>query len=197
MPPEATDPVAPTPAAAVNPAPVTPAAPTPAPVVPEGKTFDQAEVDRIVQSRLARAEKDVEARIEATRKEAEERAKMDETQKYKADLEKSTARTAELEARAITAERKAELTGKVADVNLALKVAEAKHFNEDGALNGELLFTDYPILKPAGEPIATAGVKPAVTPAANPGSTRTTTTPAQALASGDPLAYLRSLTPKG
>lgn len=174
--------------------PAVPATTTPAPAVEEGRKFDQTEVDKIVQTRLARAEKDVEARLEATRKEAEERAKMDETQKYKADLDKATARTAELEARAVTAERKAELTGKVADVNLALKVAEAKHFLEDGTLNGETLFADYPILKPADTSVlAITPSKPAPTPAANPGGKSVAQSPQAALARGDVAGYIAAL----
>ena len=56
----------------------------------------QEEVDRIVAKRLQRATKDIEARVEAERKEAEELAKLSEQEKSKRILEK---RIADLEAR--------------------------------------------------------------------------------------------------
>ena len=54
----------------------------------EVKTFTQEEVDKIVAKRLAREKKDIEAKIEAERKEAEELAKLSEAEKQKKLFEK-------------------------------------------------------------------------------------------------------------
>ena len=54
----------------------------------EAKTFTQEEVDKILAKRLARERKDIEAKIEAERKEAEELAKLSEAEKQKKLFEK-------------------------------------------------------------------------------------------------------------
>ena len=45
------------------------------------KTFTQDEVDKLISKRLQRERKDIEAKIEAERKEAEELAKLSEAEK--------------------------------------------------------------------------------------------------------------------
>ena len=49
----------------------------------EVKTFTQEEVDKMISKRLQRERKDIEAKIEAERKEAEELAKLSEQEKQK------------------------------------------------------------------------------------------------------------------
>lgn len=55
------------------------------------KTFTQEEVDKIVNKRLARERKDIEAKIEAERAEAERLAKMSEAEKQQALFKKQVA----------------------------------------------------------------------------------------------------------
>ncbi|MGL4801482.1 MAG: DUF4355 domain-containing protein [Cetobacterium sp.] len=52
------------------------------------KTYTQADIDKIIQKRLSRERKDIEAKIEAERKEAEELAKLSEADKQKKLFEK-------------------------------------------------------------------------------------------------------------
>ena len=54
----------------------------------EVKTFTQEEVDKMIAKRLQRERKDIEAKIEAERKEAEELAKLSEAEKQKKLFEK-------------------------------------------------------------------------------------------------------------
>ena len=54
----------------------------------EVKTFTQDEVDKMISKRLQRERKDIEAKIEAERKEAEELAKLSEQEKQKKLFEK-------------------------------------------------------------------------------------------------------------
>lgn len=56
--------------------------------VKEVKTFTQEEVDKMISKRLQRERKDIEAKIEAERKEAEELAKLSEQEKQKKLFEK-------------------------------------------------------------------------------------------------------------
>ena len=56
--------------------------------VKEVKTFTQEEVDNMISKRLQRERKDIEAKIEAERKEAEELAKLSEAEKQKKLFEK-------------------------------------------------------------------------------------------------------------
>ena len=54
----------------------------------EVKTFTQEEVDKMISKRLQRERKDIEAKIEAERREAEELAKLSEAEKQKKLFEK-------------------------------------------------------------------------------------------------------------
>ena len=54
----------------------------------EVKTFTQDEVDKMISKRLQRERKDIEAKIEAERKEAEELAKLSEAEKQRKLFEK-------------------------------------------------------------------------------------------------------------
>ena len=56
--------------------------------VKEVKTFTQEEVDKMISKRLQRERKDIEAKIESERKEAEELAKLSEAEKQKKLFEK-------------------------------------------------------------------------------------------------------------
>ena len=58
---------------------------------PTVKTFTQEEVDKMIQKRLSRERKDIEAKIEAERQEAERLAKLSEAERQKAMFEKQVA----------------------------------------------------------------------------------------------------------
>ena len=91
---------------------------------PVVKTFTQEEVDKIVNKRLARERKDIEAKIEAERAEAERLAKLSEAERQKAMFEKQVA---EFEAtkRAFEQEKLLNETSKqLASKNLPIEFAE-------------------------------------------------------------------------
>ena len=91
---------------------------------PVVKTFTQEEVDKIVNKRLARERKDIEAKIEAERQEAERLAKLSEAERQKAMFEKQVA---EFEAtkRAFEQEKLLNETSKqLASKNLPIEFAE-------------------------------------------------------------------------
>ena len=91
---------------------------------PTVKTFTQEEVDKMIQKRLSRERKDIEAKIEAERKEAEELAKLSEAEKQKKLFEKQVA---EFEAtkRAFEQEKLLNETSKqLASKNLPIEFAE-------------------------------------------------------------------------
>lgn len=108
----------------------------------------QADIDKIVKTRLARAQKEWEAKAA----EEAERARMSESERLKKDLEAQAAKVKEAEERAVRAERLAALKGSVADANAALKLLEDDHLDEDGTVNVEKLLEAYPFLKPAPQP---------------------------------------------
>ena len=88
------------------------------------KTFTQEEVDKIVNKRLARERKDIEAKIEAERAEAERLAKMSEAEKQQALFKKQVA---EFEAtkKAFESEKLLNETSKqLASKNLPIEFAE-------------------------------------------------------------------------
>ena len=91
---------------------------------PAIKTFTQEEVDKMIQKRLSRERKDIEAKIEAERQEAERLAKLSEAERQKAMFEKQVA---EFEAtkRAFEQEKLLNETSKqLASKNLPIEFAE-------------------------------------------------------------------------
>lgn len=114
------------------------------------KTFTQEQLEGIVKERLNRQKSQHENLLQAAReqaaKEALEQAQMTEAEKYKLQLEEQKAAAAAANERATNAERKAALTGKVADVNAALKLLEPEHILEDGSVNTEMFLGKYPFL---------------------------------------------------
>ena len=87
-------------------------------------TFTQEEVDKMISKRLQRERKDIEAKIEAERKEAEELAKLSEQEKQKKLFEKQV-RELEETKKAFEAERLLNETSKqLASKNLPIEFAE-------------------------------------------------------------------------
>lgn len=90
----------------------------------EVKTFTQEELDRIVAKRVAREKKDIEAQIEAERKQAEELAKLSEQEKSSKLLEIKE-KELEEKIRAFESEKLLNETSKqLASKNLPIEFAE-------------------------------------------------------------------------
>lgn len=144
---------------------ITPEAPaqeatTPQPQVEQQETFDREYVEKLRRENASYRQRAKEAQEAAeAAKLAAEREKLDEVERLKAekaDLEKAAA---EAKALAIAAERRASLTGRVVDIDLAMAVAD-KYVTEDGTLDVDALLTAHPALKaaPAGPtPVGGAG----------------------------------------
>ena len=96
----------------------------------EVKTFTQEEVDKMITKRLQRERKDIEAKIEAERKEAEELAKLSEAEKQKKLFEKQVKEFEETK-RAFENERLLNETSKqLASKNLPIEFAEMLKGND-------------------------------------------------------------------
>ena len=90
----------------------------------EVKTFTQEEVDKMITKRLQRERKDIEAKIEAERKEAEELAKLSEAEKQRKLFEKQVKEFEETK-RAFENERLLNETSKqLASKSLPIEFAE-------------------------------------------------------------------------
>ena len=90
----------------------------------EVKTFTQEEVDKMITKRLQRERKDIEAKIEAERKEAEELAKLSEQERQKKLFEKQVKEFEETK-RAFENERLLNETSKqLASKSLPIEFAE-------------------------------------------------------------------------
>lgn len=119
--------------------------PTPAGSGDAGKTFTQAELDAMFEERLAR---DRKAR-EAEAKTKADREKMDAEARAQAEKKDAEDRALAAEARALRAERKANLTGQVIDPEAAMKLLdETKHLDKDGNVKVAELIKDFPFLAP-------------------------------------------------
>ena len=96
----------------------------------EVKTFTQEEVDKMITKRLQRERKDIEAKIEAERKEAEELAKLSEQERQKKLFEKQVKEFEETK-RAFENERLLNETSKqLASKNLPIEFAEMLKGND-------------------------------------------------------------------
>jgi hypothetical protein len=96
----------------------------------EVKTFTQEEVNEMISKRLQRERKDIEAKIEAERKEAEELAKLSEQEKQKKLFEKQVKEFEETK-RAFENERLLNETSKqLASKNLPIEFAEMLKGND-------------------------------------------------------------------
>ncbi len=130
--------------------PQAPEATTPAAPEAQPETFDREYVEKLRKENATYRRKAQEAHeaVEAA-KTAAERAKLDELERVKAEKADVEKRIAELELRSLTAERRAAITGKVADATAALKLLdETRHLDQDGAVKVDALLTDYPFLAP-------------------------------------------------
>lgn len=113
------------------------------------ETFDREYVEKLRKENATyrtKAKKAEEA-AEAAKK-AAEREKLDEVERLKAEKADADKRLAEIEARAVAAERRAALTGKVADPAAALRLLDEAHLDDDGNVLVDKLLEAYPFLAP-------------------------------------------------
>ena len=115
---------------------------------PEADQSGQADIDQIVKKRLARERK----KWEAERTKAEERARMDEAERLKAELQDRDEAIAEYEAQVRHERTLRTLSGKVVDPEDALAIAErAELVDEDGNVDVDALLKAKPYLAPQKE----------------------------------------------
>ena len=132
------------------------------PTTEQVETFDREYVEKLRKENASYRQKakKAEEAAEAARLSAE-REKLDEVERLKAEKADAEKRAAEIEARAVAAERKAALTkAKVVDEDAALKLLDPeRHLTDDGSVNADALFADYPFLRatPTGPTPATSG----------------------------------------
>lgn len=130
-----------------------------APKPQEGKTYTEAELNAMITARTSKLEKSLKKQFDEEAQKQAERAKLDEAERLKAEKADIEKRATEAEARAIAAERRASLAGKVADPVAALKlVDDEQHLDDDGNVNVEALLKTYPFLAPTPQgPTPTSG----------------------------------------
>ena len=116
-------------------------------VTPE-KTFTQAELNAIIAKEKAKAARSAKEELEAERKKAD----LSEIERLKVEREEYEKRAMELEQRATVAERKAALTGKVRNVDAALKLLDDSHIGADGKIDVDAFLSSYDFLKPIEAP---------------------------------------------
>ena len=122
---------------------------------PEEKTLTQSEVNALIAREKKKAERAAREAVEAERAKAD----MTEIERAKATQAEMTQKLADAEARAVAAERRASLAGRVADPIAALKLLdEDAHLTDDGSVNVDALLQTYPFLAPQQSgPTPTAG----------------------------------------
>lgn len=91
---------------------------------PKEKTFTQDELEKIIEKRLAREKKNMAAKIEEERQEAEKLAKMSERERQQALLDKREAALAEREAALEKANLLNETTKQLSSKNLPIEFAD-------------------------------------------------------------------------
>lgn len=113
------------------------------------ETFDREYVTKLREenARYRTRAKEAQEAAEKARLDAE-RQKLDEVERLKAEKADAEKKAAEIEARAVAAERKAALTGKVADPVAALKLLEDTHLDDEGNVLVDKLLEAYPFLAP-------------------------------------------------
>lgn len=144
---------------------------TPNPEQPEQKAPENTEGDskalEALRKELEAARKEIEElRREAAKYRTRAKETAQEAEKAKTLEEQLAEIRKQLEEEAhrrLAAERRAALTGKVADPNAALKLLEDKHLNEDGSVDVDALLKDYPFL--AAQPTQPAKPEPTPYPA--------------------------------
>lgn len=104
----------------------------------EGKTFSQAELDAIVAKRLAKAQKDIDAKIAAAMAEGERKAKMTAEERAEADRKASQSAMEERERKIVTRELRASALETLAEKGLPKDLAEALNYADEENLEKSL-----------------------------------------------------------
>lgn len=121
----------------------------------DAKTFTQTELDAMVTARLSKAEKAFEKRLTDELKKAEDRAKLGDADRLKAERDDLAQKLTALEAERNDALTKVQLAGRVTDVDYALyrvKAAGDKYLAKDGSVNVDALVKDHPALRTQPDP---------------------------------------------
>jgi len=155
---------------------------TPAPAASGATTFTQADLDRVIAERLKRERRG----WDEERKQIEERAKMAETDRVKAEKADIETKLQLAEARALRAERGVALSGRVVDIEASLRLLDDTYLTADGSIDVELFLKRFPFLAPPASRTAPVG-------AANPDAAGKLSREQQAnaaLARGDMTSYI-------
>lgn len=130
------------------------------------ETFDREYVERLRKENANYRTKAKQAEEAAAKAKIDaERQKLDEVERLKAEKADSDKRLAEIETRAVNAERKAALTGRVADPTAALKLLDPDKHLTDGEVNVDALLATYPFLAPAPAGVNIPGARTSKTAA--------------------------------
>lgn len=98
---------------------------------PTGKTYTQAELDAIINARIAKATKAAKRQAAEEAKREQERANMSEAERIKAEKEQADQRIAELEQRVRESRIREQLAGKVVNVDDAVRVLDPSFLDDD------------------------------------------------------------------
>lgn len=97
----------------------------------KGKTFTQAELDAIVNARIAKAKKAAAKEAKAELERERERANMDEAERVKAEKVDAEKRIADLEARVRESRVREQLAGRVINIDDAVRVMPSEFIDDD------------------------------------------------------------------
>lgn len=96
-----------------------------------GKTYTQAELDAIINARIAKATKAAKKQAAEEAKREQERASMTEAERIKAEKEQADQRIAELEGRVKQSRIREQLAGKVVNLDDAVRVLDDSFIDDD------------------------------------------------------------------
>lgn len=116
---------------------------------PEGSTkmFTQAELNAILDSRIAKAVKSAKSEAMKEADEKAKREKMDEAERLKADVTDREQKIADLEARMRQSRIREQLAGKVVNLDDAVAVMDDTFVDEDGKVNVEGFLESRPYFR--------------------------------------------------
>jgi len=112
---------------------------TPVVTEPTAKTFTQAELDAVVEKRIARIQKDIDARIKAAATEAEKLAKMDADQRLEHERAEREKTLADRESGITKRELKAEALQQLAEKGLPKELSEVLPYSDADSTNAAIV----------------------------------------------------------
>lgn len=120
-----------------------------------GRTYTESEFNAMMTARLAKQEKALKQQFDADRRKAEEHAKLSESERIQAEKAELQKQLEQLTAEKQEAVQRAQLAGKVTDVDYALFKAQQsadKYVSSDGAINVDALLKDHATLSVQPDP---------------------------------------------